>query len=111
LIYTDQNADAQRTEEERAAIWKAYEVYSADVYERGVAKDGAALQPATTATTVKVRNGDLLRTDGPYAETKEQLGGYYIVECADLDEAIELASKLPSAAYGSIEVRPLVEFG
>src|SRR5690349_3087583 len=109
LIYTDQEADARRSEEERNAIWEAYGAYSADVYGRGVAKGGEALQPVTMATTVRVRNGDVLKTDGPYVETKEQLGGFYLMECGDLDEAIELASKLPSATYGSIEIRPVIE--
>lgn len=71
---------------------------------------GHALKPTSTATTVRVRDGKRLTTDGPFAETKEQLGGYYLVEAQDLDEAIHIASKIPGAAYGSIEVRPLMIF-
>ncbi len=66
--------------------------------------------PTETATTVRVRDGKTVTTDGPFAETKEQLGGYYLLECTDLDEAIELASKIPSARWGSIEVRPIMVF-
>lgn len=70
---------------------------------------GAALQPVSTATSVKVREGKSVITDGPFAETKEQLGGYYILECKDLDEALAWAAKIPSARYGTIEVRPVME--
>lgn len=66
--------------------------------------------PTETATTVRVRDGNIATTDGPFAETKEQLGGYYLLECNDLDEAIEMASKIPSARWGSIEVRPIMVF-
>ena len=72
-------------------------------------KAGDALQPTTTATTVRVRDGKTLRTDGPFAETKEQLGGYYLVEAKDLDEATKLAARIPGARTGSIEVRPVME--
>ena len=71
---------------------------------------GNALKPTSTATTVRVRDGKRLTTDGPFAETKEQLGGYYLVEAADLDEALGIAAKIPAARYGSIEVRPLMIF-
>jgi len=71
---------------------------------------GNALQPTGTATTVRVRDGKRLTTDGPFAETKEQLGGYYLVEAADLDTAINIASKIPGARHGSIEVRPIMTF-
>jgi hypothetical protein len=71
---------------------------------------GNALQPTSVATTVRVRNGKTLTTDGPFAETKEQLGGYYLVEAGDLDEAIAIAAKIPWARYGSIEVRPIMTF-
>jgi hypothetical protein len=73
-------------------------------------KGGGALQPASTATTVRVVNGKRLTTDGPFAETKEQLGGYYLVEAADLDEALAMAAKLPGARFGCVEVRPLLKF-
>ena len=73
-------------------------------------KGGDALQPVATATTVRVRDGATETTDGPFAETKEQLGGFYILDCEDLDEAIEYAAKIPSAKFGSIEIRPIMVF-
>jgi hypothetical protein len=73
-------------------------------------KGGNALQPTTTATTVRVRNGKRLTTDGPFAETKEQLTGFYLVDASDLDEAIAVAAKIPAARFGSIEVRPIMKF-
>ena len=74
---------------------------------RGVRQHGARLRPVSDATTVRIRDGELLLSDGPFAETKEQMGGYDLIECADLDEAIEVASKHPVAKFGSIEVRPV----
>jgi hypothetical protein len=76
---------------------------------RGVLQGGERLQPVTTATTVRVRDDEVVTSDGPFAETKEQLGGFYLVECKDLDEAIEVAARIPGARYGSIEVRPIWE--
>ena len=73
-------------------------------------KAGDALQPVATATSVRVRNGEAMLTDGPFAETKEQLGGYYLLECKDLDEALQWAAKIPTARYGTIEVRPVMTF-
>jgi hypothetical protein len=77
--------------------------------ERGILQGGERLRPSTDATTVRVRNAEVLATDGPFAETKEQLAGYFLVECKDLDEAIEVASKIPGAKSGGIEVRPIWE--
>jgi hypothetical protein len=77
---------------------------------RGVVRGGGGLRPPTDATTVRVRDDAVLLTDGPFAEAKEQIGGYCLIECADLDEAIEIASKHPAAGYGSIEIRPLLQF-
>jgi hypothetical protein len=76
---------------------------------RGVLEGGARLRPTTDATTVRVRDGEVVTSDGPFAETKEQIGGYFVVNCKDLDEAIEIASKIPGARSGSIEVRPIWE--
>jgi hypothetical protein len=76
---------------------------------RGVLRGGAGLQPSTSATTVRVRGDSVLISDGPFAETKDQVGGFNLIECQDLDEAIEIASKHPAAPYGAIEVRPLWE--
>ena len=76
---------------------------------RGVLQGGAGLRPPNEATTVRVRDEQVLLSDGPFAETKEQIGGYFVVDCKDLDEAIEVASKIPHARVGSIEVRPIWE--
>ncbi len=81
---------------------------SAEMAKAGVLVDGAPLQPSRAATTVKIRGGETLLTDGPYAELKEQLNGYYLLECADLDEAVRWAQTIPAAKNGSVEVRPVV---
>jgi hypothetical protein len=88
----------------------AYEKFGKEATEAGVIRGGDALQPTTTATTVRVRNGSTQTTDGPFAETKEQLGGYYELDCKDLDEAITWAAKIPGASTGCVEVRPIREF-
>ena len=88
-----------------------YGQFSADIKASGNYLAGAQLQPTTTATSVRVRDGKRLVTDGPFAETREQLGGYYLVEAKDLDEAIGIAARIPSARIGTIEVRPVVEMG
>jgi hypothetical protein len=88
-------------------LMAGYAAFGELVEKLGVIRGGARLQPTSTATTVRVRDGKTLTTDGPFAETKEQFGGYYLLECKDLDQAIELAAKIPSAKHGSIEVRPL----
>jgi hypothetical protein len=77
--------------------------------ERNLFVGGQPLEPVNTATTVRVRNGETMVSDGPFAETKEVLGGYYLLDCEDLDEALECASKIPTAKYGSIEVRPIMQ--
>jgi hypothetical protein len=77
--------------------------------QRGVVAGGAGLRPPSEATTVRVRNDEVLLTDGPFAETKEQIGGFVLIDCADLDEAIEIAAKHPAAGYGTIEIRPVLE--
>jgi hypothetical protein len=87
----------------------AYADFTAEVRNRGLFQAGEALEPVTTATTVRVRDGKTLTTDGPFAETKEALGGFYLLNCRDLDEAIELAARIPAASRGSIEVRPIWE--
>lgn len=89
---------------EAMADWGRFEAYLA---ERGGKVSGAALQPTATATTVSVRNGETIVSDGPFADTKEHLGGYYIVECPDLDDAIALAAAIPWAPTGHIEIRPV----
>jgi hypothetical protein len=87
-----------------------YGTYTEMIKNNGTYLGGEGLQPSSTATTVRVSNGTVSTTDGPFAETKEQLGGYYLLNCKDLDQAIDLASKIPGARFGAIEVRPVMEF-
>jgi hypothetical protein len=82
--------------------------WSEEMAERGVVRGGAGLRPPTEATTVRVRDGEVLLTDGPFADTKEQIGGLVLIECADLDEAVEIAARHPAAGYGMIEIRPMI---
>jgi hypothetical protein len=86
----------------------AYAAFTNEVKEKKVYVTGEALQPTSTATTVRVRGGKTATTDGPFAETKEQLGGFYLLDCKNLDEAIEYAAKIPGASMGSVEIRPIV---
>jgi hypothetical protein len=108
LIYGSEAEYNQMTEAQRAEILHGHYAFNEEVQRRGIVVGGQALQPPSVATTVRVRNGKLLTTDGPFAETIEQLGGTYVLDCKDLDEAIELAAKLPEAAFGSIEIRPVM---
>ena len=94
---------------EMEAVMNEYFAYTAAAREAGVYLGGEALQPVTTATSVRVREGETLTTDGPFAETKEALGGYYLLECADLDEALGWAARCPAAKVGTVEVRPIWE--
>jgi hypothetical protein len=110
LIYGPESTE-RPSDEAIAAEMEAYNAFSRHVAERGALRSGEALHPSVTATTVRVRDGQTLTTDGPFAETKEVLGGFYIVEAADLDEAIGYAARIPGAQYGSVEVRPVVDFG
>ncbi|HEX2414145.1 MAG TPA: YciI family protein [Thermoleophilaceae bacterium] len=107
-IYGDEQRWAQATPEETRATLARYEAFGKEAGERIVAGDG--LQPTVTATTVRVRDGDRLLADGPFTETKEQLGGFYVLECADLDEALDWAAKIPGAHTGAIEVRPVMDY-
>ncbi|HEX8033986.1 MAG TPA: YciI family protein [Ktedonobacterales bacterium] len=108
LIYVDQNLYEKLGPEEQQALTDAYNAFGERFKDK--IKGGEALLPTTSATTVRVREGKTLATDGPFAETKEQLGGYYLVQCENLDEAIQIAAQIPDAARGSIEVRPVMEF-
>jgi hypothetical protein len=108
LIYGDESASKNATQADMNAMFSAYRDFTESVLKSGHMKAGDALQPTATATTVRVRDGKTLRTDGPFAETKEQLGGYYVVEAKDLDEATKLAARIPGARTGSIEVRPVM---
>jgi hypothetical protein len=110
LIYGDEMDPQSLSEEDFKSIMDAYYDYTDEVVKAGVARASEALQPSASATTVRVRDGETLLTDGPFVETKEQLGGFYLVECDTLDQAIEWAAKIPGAKTGSIEVRPIQEF-
>jgi hypothetical protein len=110
LIYENEGAFAGLSEAEQGAVFGEYTKYTEDIRKGGQYVAGEALQPTATATTVRVKNGKTLTTDGPFAETREQLGGFYMVEAKDLDEAIGLAARIPGARTGSIEVRPVIEF-
>ena len=108
LIYENENAGSN--DEERAATMQRYMAFSQEVREAGVYEAGDPLMPTDTATTVRISNGQVAHTDGPFAETKEQLGGYYILNCESLDQALAYAAKIPAAETGSLEVRPIMEF-
>ena len=109
LIHDSETAWAALGRTEQQEIMAAYRRFSAEIRASGHYLAGSQLQPTSNATSVRVRNGKRLITDGPFAETREQLGGYYLVEAKDLDEAIGLAERLPSAPMGTIEIRPLAE--
>ena len=110
IIYNDESLYANATPEDIGAIFAAHGEFGEAAGKAGVMLGGDGLQPVATATTVRVRDDERLLTDGPYAETKEQLGGFYLLECKDLDEAIEWASKIPGAETGSVEVRPVMDY-
>jgi hypothetical protein len=110
LIYGDQNGWESMSEEERGQVFQDYGTFTQELENSGSMVGGNALQPTQTATTVRVRNDETLTTDGPFAETKEQLGGYYLVDVNSIDEALEWAAKIPGARHGSIEVRPVMVF-
>jgi hypothetical protein len=106
LIYNTEPMDPQPSNA-TAGEFEAYNVFTTSIRDTGQFEAGEALQPTSTATTVRVENGRTITTDGPFAETKEQLGGFYLVDCRDIDEAIELAARIPGATHGSIEIRPI----
>jgi hypothetical protein len=109
LICADETAVAAYSPEEGQDMLAEYMKFGEEMGKRGVLQGGERLRPTTDATTVQVRDGEVLTSDGPFAETKEQIGGFYLVDCRDLDEAIEVASKIPGARLGTIEVRPVWE--
>ena len=110
LIYAAESAEPQPGSPEFGALMGGYKAFSETVVNDGKFDGGNALEPVATATTVSVRDGKTTVTDGPFAETKEQLGGYYLLDCKDLDEALKYAAMIPSAAYGRVEVRPVMVF-
>jgi hypothetical protein len=107
LIYANEAEYAKMDPTTRQKVTSEYEDFTKSIIQNGNFKAGDRLQPASTATTVRVKDGKTLTTDGPFAETREQLGGYYLVEAKDLDAAIAIAARIPGARHGSIEVRPI----
>lgn len=107
LIYSNEAEEQARAPEAQKKTWGDYMTFTKEIRESGHFKAGDALQKTSTATTVRVRDGKQLVTDGPFAETREQLGGYYLIEAKDLDEARAIAARVPTSAFGSIEVRPI----
>ena len=110
LIYGDEGAGSDLSPEDREAMIGDYMAFGEAVTAEGIMRGGDALQPSGTATTVRVRDGETLLSDGPFVETHEQLGGFYMVECDTLDQAIGAAKRIPGALTGAIEVRPIIEF-
>jgi len=110
LIYSAESAGPKPGTPEFGALLQSYQAFTDDVKNAGKLVAGDALQPVSTATTITTENGKVEVTDGPFAETKETLGGYYLLECTSLDDAIEQAAKIPTAAHGRIEIRPVMVF-
>jgi hypothetical protein len=110
LIYGEEKNWGNYTKQQGDAMSAEYFAFTEDIRKSGHMLAGDALQPTHTATTIRVRNGKVSTTDGPFAETKEQLGGFYLIEGKDLNEAIQIASRIPGAKTGSIEVRPIMVF-
>jgi hypothetical protein len=111
LIHSSDERWAALPDEERESIYAEYGAFTEAARSAGKLLDGAELQPASTATTVRVRSDETLVTDGPFAEMREQIGGYFLFECDSLDEAVELAARIPAARHGTIEVRAHYEDG
>ena len=110
LIYDEEKKMAAMPKSDMDAMMAEYGAYTEGIRKGGKYLAGEALQPVHTATTLRIRSGKLSTTDGPFAETKEQLGGFYLVEARDLNDAIQVASKIPSVRTGSVEVRPVIDF-
>jgi len=110
LIYGDEGEWSELGPEESAAEMAKWTAFGAAIESEGILRGGDALHPTGAATTVRVRDGETQVTDGPFAETREQLGGYYMLECDGLDQAIDAARRIPSVGTGSVEVRPIMEF-
>ena len=107
LIYQNEGAYDGRPQAEVAATMAEYGTFTQGIIQNGNFKGGERLRPVSTATTVRVRDGKVMTTDGPFAETREQLGGFYLIDAKNLDEATAIAAKIPGARYGSVEVRPI----
>ena len=111
LIYDDESKIASMPQAESDAFMAEYFAFSDDIRRTGHYVAGEALHPVQAATTLRVRSGKLSTSDGPFAETREQLGGFYLIEARDLNDAIQVAGRIPSARTGSVEIRPVVDFG
>jgi hypothetical protein len=110
LLYGDEAQWANATPEDIQRDMDAYAAFGREVTEAGAFVAGEGLEATNAATTVRIRDGETSLTDGPFAETREQLGGFYLLECSDLDEAVKWASKIPSAYSGSVEIRPVMNY-
>ncbi len=110
LIYSSEADSAKMTQAEGQAVFQGYMEFTKWLQQSGKSKGGEALERTANATTVRVRNGKTTTTDGPFAETKEQLGGFYLVDAKDLDDAIAIAARIPGASHGCVEVRPVMKF-
>jgi hypothetical protein len=110
IIYNDETQWANASPEDIAASFAGHGALMEEGAKSGAVLGGEGLQPVATATTLRVRDDERMLTDGPYAETKEQLGGYYLFECKDLDEALDWAAKIPEARTGAVEVRPVMDY-
>lgn len=111
MICTDESYYSTLTEEDMGSLMQAYGAFDAEIEAAGICESSYRLQPTSTSTTVRVRDGKTAMTDGPFTETKEAMGGYYLIDVPNLDEATAWAAKIPSAKYGSVEVRPIWEMG
>jgi len=107
LIHAEEGPWERMSDEERTSAYEQYVEFGRAASAAGVLVDGNELEPTVSATTVRIRDGKQLVTDGPYAEVKESLGGYYILDCASFDEALDWAARIPATAYGAVEVRPV----
>lgn len=110
LLYEDEKAWDSIPEAEQNKIFGEYTEFTQDIGKSGHMRAGEALQPVRTATTLRLRDGKVSTTDGPFAETREQLGGFYVIEAKDLDEASKIAARIPCAKSGCIEIRPIMKF-
>ena len=110
LLFGDESSWESPSEEELQAEMSAYEAYGREAVEAGVFVAGEGLQPTSTATTMRIVGGDRVLTDGPFAETKEQLGGFYVLDCKDLNDALAWAERCPASGNGSIEIRPVMDY-
>ena len=109
LIYNNEAERTGRSQSEHEKVFAEHQQFNGEITKSGHKLGGQPLEASTTATTVRVKNGKILRTDGPFAETREQLAGFYLVEAKDLDEAVSLAVRVPDARFGSVEVRPIMK--